>query len=88
MFPIGGEDGAGGLATWVLFLLLAAPSIMLLRMLGRLARVRYGFGDPPVDDGPPIRVCGECHNTVLETDYTHCPYCGSQLTESSAGVDA
>ncbi len=79
MFPIGGDDGAGCVPTWALFLLLSAPFVILLRMIGRLARIRYGFGDPPTDDGIPIRICEACHNTVLERDYAHCPYCGARL---------
>lgn len=87
MFPIGGDDGAGCFSTGALFLLLAAPFIIILRTIGKLARVRYGFADPIIDDGPPIRICTKCHNTVLEEDYAHCPYCGELLPERAEPLE-
>lgn len=86
MFPLGGADGPGSVTTWAIFILLTAPFVFLLRAIGRLARVRYGFAEFPEDDGPPLRVCAACHNSVLEADYRHCPYCGEPL--DSSGVDA
>ena len=74
-------DGAPGgcLATLSIFLLLTLPVYALLRAIAGMARAYYGFGGAPVDDGPPLRVCGGCHNTVLEQDFSHCPYCGRSL---------
>lgn len=72
--------GPGGcLATAAIFLLMAAPVYLVLAAITRMARAYYGFGAPVEDEGPPLRICAACHNTVLESDYTHCPYCGAEL---------
>ena len=75
-----GPGGPGGcLATGAIFLLMAAPVYLVLAAITRMARAYYGFGADAVDDGPPLRICAACHNTVLEPDYVHCPYCGAEL---------
>jgi hypothetical protein len=74
-----GGDSAGCLKTAAVFLLLMAPVYYLLRLFVKLVRYAYGFDDLPGDEGPPLRVCGSCHNTVLEPEFEHCPYCGAQL---------
>jgi hypothetical protein len=72
------EDSVGCLRTVAIFLVLMAPVYYLLRFFVKLIRYRYGFGVHE-DEGPPLRVCSACHNTVLETDFLHCPYCGASL---------
>jgi hypothetical protein len=69
------------LAVALLFALLVAPLYLMLRFLVRLARVAYGF-EPERDAGPPLRICGACHNTVLERDFVHCPYCGTAMPDA------
>lgn len=61
------------------FLLFMAPIYLTMRFLVKLARIYYGFDPLDPDDGPPIRVCDRCSNTVLEPDFAHCPYCGELL---------
>lgn len=69
-------DCLKALVVLAIFLL---PFYLLMRSLAKLTRIRYGFEPEPEDDGPPIRVCFECNNTVLEQDFSHCPYCGAAL---------
>lgn len=72
--------GPGGcLATAAIFVLMAAPVYLVLAAITRMARAYYGFGPSDEDDGPPLRICEACHNTVLEREYAHCPYCGAAL---------
>lgn len=73
------------LRTCLTFLVIVAPLYLVFRWFVKLVRQAYGFAEEPVDEGPPLRICGSCHNTVLELDFVHCPYCGaalSALTES------
>lgn len=65
----------------VAFVVVVAPLYLMLRFLVMLIRNYYGFdaADAEVDAGPPLRICGGCHNTVLENDFSHCPYCGRPL---------
>lgn len=70
-------DGAGCLRTVAIFALVASPVYLLLRVIARSARQMYGFDPPP--DEPPLVVCTQCHNTVLEAAWNHCPYCGAVL---------
>jgi hypothetical protein len=57
-----------------------APVYLLFRLFVRLIRQAYGF-DVYEDDGSPLRVCDRCNNTVLESDFEHCPYCGKSLPQ-------
>lgn len=63
----------------LMFLVIVAPAWLLMRSLVKLARLRYGFIPDPPDDGPPLRVCFGCNNSVLEPGFSHCPYCGKVL---------
>jgi hypothetical protein len=72
------SDTPGCLATIAAFALVATPVYLVMRFLVGLVRQAYGF-DGAGDQGPPLRICSSCHNTVLESDYTHCPYCGAVL---------
>lgn len=63
----------------LMFLLVVTPFYLLLRALVTLARLRYGFLPEPADDGRPLRVCFACGNSILETGFSHCPYCGREL---------
>jgi hypothetical protein len=72
----GGFDCLKGI---LVFLLFVAPIYLTLRFLVKMARIYYGFDPLVPDDGPPIRVCDRCNNTVLEPEYAHCPYCGELL---------
>ncbi len=63
----------------VMLAIVLTPIYLLMRGLLKLARIRYGFAPEPPDDGKPLRVCDRCANTVLEADYSHCPYCGALL---------
>lgn len=78
--------------TCVIFLVIVAPLYLVFRWFVGLIRQAYGFADEPEDDGPPLRICGSCHNTVLERDFQHCPYCGAPLpgaedAEAEGGAD-
>jgi len=75
-------NAVGCARTVGVFLLLVAPIYALFRFFIRLVRVKYGF-IPDSDVGPPLRVCLGCHNTVLEDDFSHCPYCGEALPARS-----
>lgn len=69
---------------WGIFLagsLLIAPIYLLMRVFVKLVRQTYGFEPVKTPPGPPLRICQKCHNTVLETEYSHCPYCGAPLPE-------
>ena len=70
-----------GRILFVLFLILT-PIYLYFRYFMKVVRAYYGFSDPE-DEGPPIRVCPSCDNTVLEQDFTHCPYCGAELPPES-----
>ena len=65
-------------ATLAAFIVLVLPVYVLFRVFVESVRAGYGFGVPP-DDGPPLRICPGCDNTVMEDDFTHCPYCGRPL---------
>jgi hypothetical protein len=65
--------------TCLTFMLVVAPVYLVFRFFVKLVRQAYGFDPPPPEDGPPLRICAGCHNTVLEADFTHCPYCGAVL---------
>lgn len=73
------------LSTVAVFLVIVAPLYLMLRFFVRLIRAYYGFDAVPDDAGPPLRVCAGCHNTVLEADFMHCPYCGRPLPSDPAG---
>ena len=80
--PLASIPSASPAGPWGICLaggLLIAPIYLLMRVFVKLVRQTYGFepADPP--KGPPLRICDECHNTVLEPDFTHCPYCGAPL---------
>jgi len=60
------------------FLLVVAPLYLLFRYFVGIVRQAYGF-DPSPLDGRPLRICGQCHNTVMEDDFSCCPYCGATL---------
>lgn len=77
-------EGAGCLRTLALFALVASPVYLLLRVVARTARQLYGFDPEP--DEPPLRICQNCHNTVLEGDWTHCPYCGQPLPDAPGAI--
>jgi hypothetical protein len=68
------------------FLLVSAPVYLLMRVLVKLVRQAYGFQPAPPDDGPPLRICQSCQNTVMESDFSHCPSCGAPLPETGPGT--
>ena len=76
LLDLGALDCARGL---LVFLAIVAPIYLVMRSLVRLTRIRYGFVEDPVDDGPELRICQRCGNTVMELDFQHCPYCGLAL---------
>ncbi len=77
----------GCLSTIAIAGLIVAPIYLLLRYFVKLIRYRYGFAELPEDTGPPLRICEGCHNTVLEVDFQHCPYCGRPLPPLEPGPD-
>lgn len=79
-------DAPGCLRTFAIFVLVASPVYMLLRVVARVARQAYGF-DPGPDEPPPL-VCAACHNTILETGWLHCPYCGAALPSAASAAPA
>ena len=85
--PEPGGDTPGCLSVGAMFLVLAAPVYLLLRYFVRLVRSAYGFDEPVEDDDMRLRVCASCHNTVLEADYQHCPYCGAELPPLPSPAD-
>lgn len=76
------------LRTSLTCLLIVLPLYLLLRYFVKLVRQAYGFEPQPEEDGPPLRVCGACHNTVLEADFVHCPYCGGPLPAAEGATPA
>jgi hypothetical protein len=74
-----------GLATQIcgMFAIIVLPVYLVMRYFVKLIRLAYGFDGAEADDGPPLRICSQCHNTVLEDDFTHCPYCGNSLASAS-----
>ncbi len=81
-------DPALALRTCLAFLVVVAPLYLVFRYFVKVVRQAYGFEPVPPDDGPPLRVCGACHNTVLEADFSHCPYCGVELPRAPVGAAA
>lgn len=81
--PAGNDPGC--LRTLAIFALVASPVYLLLRVVARTARQLYGFDAPP--DEPPLVICQQCHNTILEEGWRHCPYCGAPLAEPPAAGD-
>lgn len=81
--PAGNDPGC--LRTLAIFALVASPVYLLLRVVAKTARQLYGFDRPP--DEPPLVICQQCHNTVLETGWLHCPYCGAPLAVAPAAGD-
>ncbi len=77
-------DPGVAVRTCMTFLLIVAPLYLLLRYFVKVVRQSYGFEPVPEDEGPPLRVCSACHNTVLEPDFPHCPYCGATLPTALA----
>jgi hypothetical protein len=82
----GGPDPPGCLTIVAVFLAIMAPLYLLFRFFVRLVRQAYGFDSPGADEGPPLRVCFGCNNTVLEADFAHCPYCGAELPADAAAA--
>ena len=82
-------DGSatGGVKTLATFLLIMAPVYYLFRVLVKLVRQAYGFSDEDTDQEPPLQVCMSCGNTMLESDYAHCPYCGSAMNTTESTVE-
>ena len=74
-----GDASPNGLLGIFIFLLFVTPFYLFMRWLSKLARIRYGLDDGELEDGPPLRVCEKCYNSVLEMDWDHCPYCGQRL---------
>ena len=72
--------------TFAVFLVIVAPLYLLLRVFVKVVRQMYGF-EAAADEGPPLRICAACHNTVLEADFQHCPYCGARLDPPRPGAD-
>lgn len=86
--PQEAAQGAGCGRILFVLLLILTPIYLYFRYFMKVVRAYYGFSDAE-DEGPPIRVCPSCHNTVLETDFSHCPYCGLELPpESVVGAPA
>ncbi len=81
LIPAGGMDC---LVAIFVFFAFVTPLYLTMRSLVRLTRIRYGFVEPESDDGPPLRVCDACANSVLEPDFQHCPYCGAPLPPADA----
>jgi uncharacterized paraquat-inducible protein A len=78
------SESDGGAPWWQVaaaFLLVSAPLYLLMRAIVKLVREAYGFSPAEPDEGPPLTICGACHNTVMEPDFSHCPYCGAKLPE-------
>ena len=71
-----------------MFLVVVAPVYLMMRVLVKLARLRYGFLPEPPDDGRPLRVCFSCNNSILEGGFSHCPYCGEVLPPLTAPAAA
>jgi hypothetical protein len=80
-------DPGVALRTCATFLLIAAPCYLVFRWLVKLARQAYGFDVPAEDEGPPLRICARCHNTVLEPEFSHCPYCGAPLPAADGAAE-
>lgn len=80
------DGGAGCLRTVAVFALIVAPLYLLLRFFVKVVRQAYGFDAEPPDDEPPLRICRACHNTVMERDFDHCPYCGSRMPDRPSTV--
>jgi uncharacterized paraquat-inducible protein A len=74
------QSGAPWWQVAAAFLLVAAPLYLLMRAIVKLVRDAYGFSESETDPGPPLTICGACHNTVMESDFVHCPYCGAKLS--------
>ncbi len=87
MTTIEPADGGGCVRTAAIFVLVASPVYLLLRVVARTARQLYGFDAAPAE--PPLVICQRCHNSVLEPGWSHCPYCGAPLSspdEAAADV--
>jgi hypothetical protein len=78
------SDSLARLGVCAVFLVLMAPLYLMFRFLVRLARAAYGFDPGGEDEGPPLRICPACHNTVMEADFRDCPYCGRPLPPAPA----
>jgi hypothetical protein len=79
-------EPSGGASAWqiaAIFFVVIAPVYLILRFFVGLVRDAYGFR-VPADPGPEYRICGSCHNTVMEDDFSHCPYCGTELPRPDA----
>lgn len=74
----------GCLGAVVMFAVLMAPVYLMFRFLVKLVRAAYGFDVDEADYAPPLRICGNCNNTVLEDDFENCPYCGRPLPPPGA----
>lgn len=76
-----GIQPPGCLGVLAIFGLLTLPVYFVLRTYVTLIRQSYGFERAPPDEEYPVRVCPNCHNTIMEDDFQHCPYCGTPLPE-------
>jgi hypothetical protein len=82
------ESGPGALRIFAVGLLIVAPIYLFLAFFVRIVREAYGFVEIPEDTGPPLRVCYQCDNTILDPAYVHCPYCGNDLPPVESVVEA
>jgi uncharacterized paraquat-inducible protein A len=80
-------DLPGGWQIAAAFVLVAAPAYVVARVLVKLAREAYGCA-PGSEPDDQLRVCQACHSTVLETEYSHCPYCGAELGPLPGAAEA
>ncbi|MFN2252269.1 MAG: hypothetical protein ACK2UL_10165 [Anaerolineae bacterium] len=85
--PAPAADTPGCWAIGGVFGLLMLPLYLLFRYAVKLVRQAYGFDQPSEEEARPLRVCYSCNNTVMEDDFTHCPYCGTALPDAPADVD-
>lgn len=75
-------EGSACLQTLAIFAIVVAPLYLLLRYFVKIIRQAYGFEAQPPDTEPPLRICGSCHNTVMEREFVHCPYCGATMPDA------
>jgi len=78
------SQSAACLQTVAVFAILIAPLYLLLRLFVKAVRQTYGFDTEAPDEEPPLRICARCHNTVMEREFAHCPYCGALMPDAEA----
>jgi len=86
--PEAAVQGTRCLATIAIFAVLVAPLYLVFRLLVGLVRDAYGFSSGDSERMELCRVCGGCHNTVMEPDFEACPYCGRPLPPVAAPADS